>query len=185
MTALTHAAIFPSKSRWVAWLAAISFVFLSFSSAQAQSSDLSSVEKAKVHLLLSQMGNSNMRAMGGGGYAYADAKTNPYGHFKSDIHPWIMMGARRGDSPNPKGRIKAYVKDLESGLIAANDVWPTLTETDISAAGTKDLPIVWEKVLEDEKAKEILDLIGGENEVTADSAKKPLKAVRKRLQKLY
>jgi len=113
-----------------------------------------------VHLLLSQTGNTNIRAMGGGGFGYADAKTEPYRHFKVDISPWIELGARRGDSRNPKGRIKAYVADLETGL-------------------------AWERVLENEDAREILSLISGDAVITEDAAKKPLKAVRKQFEKIY
>jgi len=126
-----------------------------------------------------------MRAAGGGGFSYSDPETDPFGHFQSDISPWIEMGARRSDSRNPKGRIKAYVADLESGLISAQSVWSSLTEAQITAAASKDLPLIWKTVLEDEDARQILTLISGETAVTKDSAKKPLKAVRKRLEKIY
>jgi len=170
---------------WTALLLAVSLLLLPSGFAAAQSAELSASEKAMVHLLLSQTGNANIRAMGGGGFAYADAKTEPYRHFKSDVSPWIELGARRGDSRNPEGRIKAYVADLETGLIKTQTVWPSLTEAQITAAAAQDLPIVWEQVLENEDAREILSLISGDAVITEDTAKKPLKAVRKQLQKIY
>ena len=64
---------------------------------------------------------------------------------------------------------------LPSGFAAAQ----------ITAAAAQDLPIVWEQVLENEDAREILNLISGDAVITEDTAKKPLKAVRKQLQKIY
>jgi len=95
------------------------------------------------------------------------------------------MGGSRGDTSSPKSRIKAYVADLESGVLTTHDLWPTLTEADISKAGSVELPRVWSNVFKAEKPRSLLGLIGSENTLSSSTLKKPMKAVRKQLQKEY
>ncbi len=174
----------PIKSLRMVLLAILSLCFFVSQSAFAVP-HLSSDKKAMVHLMLSQTQNISMREEGRRAYNYADPLENPYGGFSSDIEPWIVMGARRSDSPNPKQRIKAYISDVGAGISKARKLWPSLTEDDILKYSKKDLPSAWENTLHNEKARNVLGLINGDVELTDKTLKKTMKAVRKEFQRNY
>ena len=163
----------------------LSAVFLFAEAALAGSPPLTATEKAMVHVMLGQTQSANMQEEGRRMYNYSDPTKSPYANFKNDIEPWIAMGARRSDSPNPKGRIKAYISDVGSGITEARALWPTITEAEISNYAKKDIPQSWEKTLSDEKARNVLGLINGDLELTDKTLKKSLKAVRKEFRANY
>lgn len=141
----------------------------------------SSEEKAMVHLLLSVTPNDNVQALGGGRYNYADPATNPYGHFSSDIQPWIMMGGSRSDTSSPKSRAKAYVSDIANGIQTAREEWPNLTPEQIAARSEDDLPAAWNRALDSEKSRQVFGMIDGTTEIDKKSLKSVQKAIRKGL----
>lgn len=167
------------------FLTALSALFLFTQTAFADPPPLTSTEKAMVHVMLSQTQNSKMQEEGRRMYNYADPTKSPYANFTNDIEPWIVMGASRGDSPNPKARIKAYISDVGSGIAEARKLWSNITETEVSSYSRKEIPKSWKNTLSDDKARAVFSLINGDLELTDKTLKKSLKAIKKEFRTNY
>lgn len=121
-----------------------------------------------------------------GSYNYANPKSDPFGHYTQDIHPWIIYGMSPNDPTTKPERIHAYMLDLEAGIIKARELWPdtSIASFETPQANTK-LPKVWTKVLKNPETRKLLRLIRGDIELTDDNLISTLELIHNAFNEVY
>ena len=106
-----------------------------------------------------------------GTYNYADWQEEPLLHFTMDISPWIELGISATDPTSVKERIYAYMGDLETGIIRAQDRAPLealSSDHRFLDLGQSQAIAIFYKVIEAGQAQELYTLFEDEHTLTRE-----------------